>query len=61
MTVADILRKLNASGKALSGARAFLRLCSAFNRSQKPISFREPCGNLGSVRSTLASSLSARP
>ena len=61
MTVANILRKLGALGKALSGARAFLRLCSAFNRSQEPIGFHSVRGNLGSVRSTLSSSLSARP
>lgn len=61
MTAANILRKLKASGTALSGAKTFLRLCSAFSRSPKPIGFHSVRGNLGSVRSTLASSLTSRP
>lgn len=61
MTVADILRKIYPSGKALSGAKTFLSLCSAFNRAPKPIGFRKVRGNFGAVRATLASSLTSRP
>lgn len=60
MTVADILRSIGASGKSLSGARAFLWMCAAFSRVRKHFGFQGSAGNLRSVRATLTSSMSQR-
>lgn len=61
MTAADILRSIGSSGKALSGARAFLLTCAAFSCVRKHFGFQGSPGNLRSVRATLASSMSTRP
>lgn len=53
MTASDMLRQLGASGKGLSGAKAFLRTVPAFNRCRKPSRFLMVSTSYRSIRAVL--------